>query len=232
MNEHISRYRVVFKPACYKGILLVQLRVIIRAFVYARNAALCKRGVAQEKLTPRAVEYLTPKIEAMILPSVESELQQGAAELMNQAGETGFTIGDQTMTVSDLAEFLKPFGLDLRQSATEQSEQVLEPVAQAAASKAAAYFARREAGLMIFFVSYLVLYLVLYNVALVLNIVARLPVLHTLNQAGGAILGFCGCLLVMMVSAMVVRSSALLPADPGPVTSGLLALSQQVLPGP
>ena len=208
-----------------KGLIMSLMSLVI--------AVLCclGAGVAQNKLTPAAEEYLTPRLEAMFLPSVQSDMQQGADELLEQAGETGFTVGGQTVTVSELAELLKGFGLDIQETVSEETGIALEPAAQLAAGTVAAFLAKRIAGMLIFFTSFLVLYLVLYNVALALNIVDKLPVLHTLNRAGGAILGLAGCLLVMVVAAMVVRNSSLLPAEPGLLTRGILELSQRVLPG-
>ena len=72
---------------------------------------------------------------------------------------------------------------------------------------------------------FLVLYLVLHNIALGINVVDRLPVIHTCNRIGGAVLSGGGCLLVLVVVSALCSEAGLLPLERGPLLQCLLNLA-------
>lgn len=206
-----------------RGLLLGLMSLLV--------AVLCCLGAtaARNTLTPRAVEWLEPRLEAAILPSVETELRQEARQTLEQAGEVGFTVAGQTMTVSDLTAFLRQFGIDVETTVTEGAADALEPVAQAAARALARTFAEKLAGALIFFGVFLILYLALRSVALAVNLVDRLPVIHGFNRAGGLLLGLGGGLLVMVIGTAVCAEAGLLPGETGPFLSLLVTASGHLL---
>ncbi len=69
------------------------------------------------------------------------------------------------------------------------------------------------AGLLIYFAAFLILYLVLHSVALAVNVVDRLPVLHTLNRAGGVLFGLAEGVLLLTVLLTVLSQSGVLPEE-------------------
>ncbi len=206
-----------------KGLLMGLMSLLI--------LVLCCLGAtaARNALTPRTVTYLEPKLTEMLLPSVEEELDRYTDSMMDSAGEVGFSVGGQDMTVSDLMEFLKRFGLDVEEIIDQKSGEAMEPVALAVATAAARILAEKFAGALIFFAAFLVLYLALRSVALALNVVDRLPVVHTLNRLGGAVLGLAGSCLVMMVAAAVVKEMNLLPGTLGPLSALIVEASGKLL---
>lgn len=206
-----------------KGLLMSLLGLLI--------AVLCCLGAsaAQRALTPTAVEYLEPKLAETIQAGIEDRITQDTQEALDDAGNQTLEIGGQSMDLSEIAEFLQRFGLDVEESVTQGATTALEPVAQAAAQAAARAIAEQIAGAVIFFAAFLILYLVLRSVALAINVVDRLPVIHTLNRAGGAVAGLIGGLLVMVVAAAVLRQAGLQEGALGPLGQTLVAMADRLL---
>lgn len=174
---------------------------------------LCSLGAsaAQRQLTPRAVEYMTPKLQATIQESMEEKLQEGASEALEDAGEVGITIGGQSVTLGDLMELLSRFGLDVQTQVKEGSQQAMEPMLEEAAYAVALAMVQPAAELVIYLAAFLILYLALHSVALAVNVVDRLPVIHTLNRLGGALLGLLGGALLLTVILTVLRQAGWIP---------------------
>ena len=206
-----------------KGLLMGLMGLLI--------TVLCCLGAtaARNALTPRTAEYLEPRLTALLLPSVEEEISRHTDSMVEQAGEVGFSVAGQEMTVSDLTEFLKRFGLDVEETVSQSAGQALEPVALAVSGAIARILAEKVAGALIFFTAFLVIFLVLRSAALALNLVDRLPVVHTLNRVGGALLGLAGGVLVMTVAAALAGEMGLLPDRMGPLSMLLSELSGRLL---
>lgn len=206
-----------------KGLLMSLLSLVV--------VVLCCMGasLAQKALTPMAADYLEPKVAASIQASMEERLAESTQQALEQAGETGLTIGGQSVTLGDLADLLRRFGLNVEEAVTDGASSALTPAIAAAAQAAARAIVEQIAGVLIFFAAFLILYLVLHSVALAVNVVDRLPVLHTLNRAGGAIMGLLVGLLMMTVAAAVCGSAGLLPEEPGPLSRIFLILADRLL---
>ena len=206
-----------------KGLLMSLLSLLI--------VVLCCFGAsaAQHALTPKAVEYLEPRLAEQIQAGIQDRIDQDTQQALDEAGDQELEIGGQSMELSEITNFLQQFGLDVEETVTEGATTALEPVAQAAAQAAAHAIAQQIAGAVIFFAAFLVLYLILRSVALVINVVDRLPVIHTLNRAGGAVAGLVGGLLVMVVAAAVLRQAGLQEDALGPLGQSLIALADRLL---
>ncbi len=91
--------------------------------------ALCCLGasVAQKTLTPRAVDYLEPKLAERVEGQLQTELESQTQQAVDQAEDAGLTIGGQRVTLGDLAELLGRFGLDVEQGVTEGASDAMEP---------------------------------------------------------------------------------------------------------
>ena len=87
------------------------------------------------------------------------------------------------------------------------------------------------AGTVIFLLAFLVIFLVLRLAVLLVNVVDRLPVVHTLNHAGGAVLGgIAAAFCLTMITAVLVQSG-LLPknAAAGPVAQLLRTIAERAV---
>lgn len=195
--------------------------------------ALCCLGasLAQQKLTPRAVAYLEPILTERVEARLQTELEDQTQQAVEQAEDTGLIIGGQRVTLGDLAELLERFGLDVEQSVTEGASEAMEPAVHGAAQAMARAVVEPMAEMLIFFAAFLILYLVLHSVVLAVNVVDRLPALHTLNRAGGAIFGLIGGVLMLAVAMVVLRRTGFLPEDAlnGPLSSAVRQLAAQIL---
>ena len=194
---------------------------------------LCCLGasLAQQNLTPKAVAYLEPILTEKVEVQLQAELESQTQQAVEQAEDAGVTIGGQRVTLGDLADLLDRFGLDVEQSVTEGASEAMEPMVRAAAQAVARAVVEPMAEVLIFFGAVLVLYLVLHSVVLAVNVVDRLPVLHTLNRAGGAIFGLIGGVLMLTVALVVLSRTGFLPEDvlEGPLSNAVRQLAAQVL---
>lgn len=194
---------------------------------------LCCLGasLAQQNLTPKAVAYLEPILTEKVEVQLQAELEDQTQQAVEQAEDTGLVIGGQQVTLGDLADFLGRFGLDVEQSVTEGASEAMEPMVRAAAQAVARAVVEPIAEVLIFFSAFLVLYLVLHSVVLAVNVVDRLPVLHTLNRAGGAIFGLIGGGLMLTVALVVLNRTGFLPEDAleGPLGNVFRQVASQIL---
>ena len=206
-----------------KGLLMGLLGLI--------TVVLCCLGAswAQQALTPKAADYLEPQVAATIEAGITAQVDQSTQQALDQAGSAGLMIGGQEMTLSDIADLLGRFGIDVEGTVTQCTSDALAPAVAAAAQAAARAIVEKIAGVLIYFAAFLILYLVLHNLALALNVVSRLPVIHTLNHAGGALAGFAGGMLALVVGAAVLCRSGLAPQALGPFSSLLMGLAGQFL---
>lgn len=176
---------------------------------------LCSLGasVAQSVFTTKAVEFMEPRVQQAVEAQLQEQVRQDSQQAVENAGETGITIGGQNITLGDLVDLLDRFGLDVEQQVTEGTSNAMEPVLTEAAWAVARAIVEPMAGLVIYLVAFVILYLVLHSVALAVNVVDRLPVIHTLNRLGGAVLGFLSGMLLLTVLSVVCRQTGWLSED-------------------
>ena len=206
-----------------KGLLMSLLGLLV--------IVLCCLGAtaARNALTPRAAAYLEPRLAGYLQSNLESGLQENASEALEGGTETGLTVGGRQITFADLAELLRQFGLDVEETVSEAADGTISYAAEAAARALARALTEQIAGAVIFFAAFIILYLLLHSAALALNMVDRVPVVHTFNRMGGLLLNLCGGLLAMIVATAVFRQAELLPVEPGPFSLLLIDLSRQLL---
>ncbi len=202
-----------------KGLLMSLLGLL--------TVVLCCLGAswAQQALTPRAAEYLVPQVASTLESTMTVQVAEATQQTLEQAGEVGLKIGGQEMTLSDIAELLAHLGIDVEGTVTEETSNALAPAVETAAQAAAQALVERVAGVFIYLVAFLILYLLLHSGALALNVMSRLPVIHTLNQAGGALVGIAEGMLAMVVAAAVLRQSGLVLQELGPFSALLMRLA-------
>ena len=78
---------------------------------------------------------------------------------------------------------------------------------------------------------FLLIYLLLRAVSLIVNLVDRLPVVHTLNHAGGALIGAVSCALFLTVlMGLLVKSGAMEQGSfGGPVAQLLRSIAERIV---
>ena len=143
----------------------------------------------------------------------------------------GLTIGGKQVTLNDLAGILSGFGLDVQESVQGAAQTVAEPVVQSIAKSISQSVVSSLAGLVIFLVAFLLIYLLLRAVSLIVNLVDRLPVVHTLNHAGGALIGAVSCALFLTVlMGLLVKSGAMEQGSfGGPVAQLLRSIAERIV---
>ena len=178
--------------------------------------------VAQETLAPKAVAAIEPKVQQVVREQLRQEVENQTQDTMEQAGDVSFSVGGQQMTLEDVSGLLGSFGMNVEAQVAEGTNQALEPVLDAAAGAVAHALVEPVADLVIYVAAFLILYLLLHSVTLALNVVERLPVIHTLNRVGGAVFGLLGGILVLIVFMVVCRRTGWLPEELGKGPLGLL----------
>ena len=208
----------------YRRGLLMSLMGLVIVVLCCLGAA-----AAQRALTPSVTEYLEPKIAAALEPEVESYIAGQTQTALDDAEEQGLTVNGEEMTLGDLAELLQNFGLDVDQTITDATGDMLNPAADAVADSIARTVAERIAGTLVYLAAWIILYLILHNVSLAVNVVNRLPVIRTCNKLGGALLGALEALVPMVVIATVCDRAGLLPEKMGPVSEAIRQLAHNLL---
>ena len=199
---------VAFFLSGYRKGLLMSLCGLLILVLCCLGAA-----VAQQQFTPQVVEFLEPKITERVESQIQAELEASTQQAVEQAGQTELYIGGQQVSVGDLVEILERFGLDVEQSVTEGASTALEPAIHGAAQAVTNAIVESLAQMLIFLAAFLILYLVLHSVVLAVNVVDRLPVMHTLNRAGGAVFGLLEGVLLLTVLMVVLSRTDLLPRE-------------------
>lgn len=139
--------------------------------------------VAQEALAPRAVEAIEPKVQQVVREQLQRELEGKTQEAVEEAGDISFSVGGEQMDLGALTGMLEALGIPVEAQVTEGTNQALAPMLDAAAEAVAQAIVEPVAELVIYLAAFLILYLLLHSLTLALNVVDRLPVIHTLNRA-------------------------------------------------
>ncbi len=188
-------------------------------------------SAVQRAFTPQAVEWMKPKVAEYIQAQISTEVENSTQNALEETGELGLTIGGQQITLKDLADLLGKFGLDVQESAKNTAQDITAPLAESVAHAVSRAIVQAVAGTVIFLLAFLVIFLVLRLAVLLINVVDRLPVVHTLNHAGGAVLGgIAAAFCLTMITAVLVQSG-LLPknAAAGPVAQLLRTIAERAV---
>ena len=178
---------------------------------------LCALGgsVAQDLFAEPAMEAIEPKVQEMVAQRLQEQLEEGTRDAVEQAGESGFIIGGQEFTLGGVMELLEQFGLDVEESITEGTSEALTPAVNAAAAAATRAIMEPLVDVLIYMAAFIILYLLLHTVLLGVNLVDRLPVIHTMNRVGGALFGGGGSVLILTVIYVVLRQTGFMPDAEG-----------------
>ncbi len=208
-----------------KGLLLSLCSLLMLALSCFGAAA------AQQALTPRVANWMEPKVTAYVAGVIRDGVESSTENAIEQTGELGLTVGGQQVTLGDLAGILSGFGLDVQESVQESAQSVAEPVVQSVAKSISQSIVASAAGAVIFLAVFLVIYLLLHSISLMLNLVDRLPVVHTLNHASGAVIGGLSCAFFLTIlMGMLVKSGVMDQSDfGGPVAELLRSIAERIV---
>lgn len=208
-----------------KGLILSLCTLLILALSCLGAAAV------QQALTPKVAEWMEPKVTSYVAGVIRDGVESSTENAMEQTGEVGLTVGGQRVTLSDLTGILSGFGLDVQESVQGAAQDVAEPLVQNVAKSISQSVVSSAAGFVIFLGAFLVIYLLLHGISLILNLVDRLPVVHTLNHVGGAAIGGVSCALVLTVlMGLLVKSGAMEQSTfGGPVAELLRRIAERIV---
>lgn len=170
--------------------------VLTLCSVLAVIVALVGASLLSDVLTPKVADALQPHIEQTIRSSQQAQALDSAADPAQDA-------------IQDLLVPLKELGGPYERAAQSVEDAInagrSEAAVQLYASIAATIAAQMARGL-IFSLSFLLLLAVWFFVSRALNLVAKLPVLHSLNGALGGAAGAVKGLLVLFLAAWLLCS--------------------------
>lgn len=214
-------------------LLLVLLYFVLSYYRKGLMMALCSLLIlvlsslgamaAQELFAPKMADWLMPRITSSVEESLSEKVSETTNETMDNVSQISFKVAGTEMSIGDLIEFLNAFGIDVEASVESTADRASEPVISRIADGVAAAVADMISRMVVFLAAFLVISLVLHSVALAVNVVDRLPVIHTLNHLGGGVVGFIGgsFLLTMLMALLVSVGLAGEDAFHGPI-SGLI----------
>lgn len=154
---------------------------------------------------------LAPKVSAALEPRFSAVIED---TLGNSFPSAGGSAADYPL--QDVLNALKGFGLyeELIDSVDKAVQNGMSQVAASAAASVASVLAQSVAYMLIFGVAFLLILLVWNLLARVLDLVARLPVLHLFNKTGGALIGLAKACILLFVGAWLLRiSGKLIPEE-------------------
>jgi hypothetical protein len=159
--------------------------------------------VAQETLTPKLSEQLEPRVTAYVENLLAEELESYTGDKVSGVTDQEIALGDNSL--GTLGDLLQQFGIDAESEAQSAVSAASAPVLEEASARIAEAIVEKTAGLVVFWAAFVILFLVLHSALLVVNVVDRLPVLHTLNHLGGGLVGLIsGAFLLVMAMAVLV----------------------------
>ena len=95
----------------YRKGLVMSLMSVLMVVICCLGAT-----AAQRLLAPTVTEYLEPQVARAIEPQIERQIELETRNVLEQAEDTGLTVGGRRMTMGDIVELLERFGLDVEDS--------------------------------------------------------------------------------------------------------------------
>ena len=182
---------VFFLRGRSKGLIL-SLCGLLAVFV-----ALVGAKMASDALAPQAAKAMQPHFASAIEQQLEVNLD-GKLDALLQPGE-----GEENAIISLLTSlgFYDEVSAAIRDTVTGQAAQTAADVAVSLAGAVAEVVA----GVLVFVVAFLAISVAWFLLSRVLDLAARLPVIHGLNRLLGGLFGLAKGALVLFLAAWVVR---------------------------
>ena len=159
--------------------------------------ALLGARFASEQLSPLAADALVPHFSTAIQQHLGDDLNEKLDQLLTQSEEGGNAIIDALKALG----FYDDISHAIRDAVSGQAAQTAADVALSLARAAA----ELVAGVLVFVVAFLIILALWFLFSRVLDLAARLPVIHGLNSWLGGLLGLAQGMLILFVAAWVLR---------------------------
>ena len=216
-------------PWIFDGVILIFLIVcMVRGAKRGLILALCSllavfvafagASVAAKELSPHLSNALQPRIESAILTRLDGDYDaisdpdssQSPAPTAPQATDPAPSDPEGETEDGGLDSVLDAIrGLGIYESVVEHIQTAVDngfhQAAAQVAAAASAELADSIAYLVVFVLSFVVILLLWLLLSHALDLVARLPVLHSLNGLGGALLGLLKGAIILFVIAWVLQ---------------------------
>ncbi|NCB62748.1 MAG: CvpA family protein [Clostridia bacterium] len=194
----------------HRGLLLslFSLVAVVVAFVGANFAA--THGA------PLVAKYLEPRFQQVIELRLDEEIKARAAEGTDSIESGAEAAAPDQLPLQDVLDVLKGMGLyrDLIATIDKAVQDGMTEVAAGAAASVAAAVAQSVAYMALFLITFILIMILWTILSRVLDLVARLPGLSTLNHLGGALFGLVKCCIFLFLCAWVLRySGTLIPEE-------------------
>ena len=176
------------------------------AFVVAFLGA----SFAARTLSPVVADALEPKFAAAIEEQLNESIRQQA-----EAGEAAVLSPDD-VPLEGVLDALREMGFyeTLINTVDRAVESGMTAVAASAAAAVAAAIAQSAAYLILFLLGFFLILLAWRLLSRALDLVARLPGLHFLNKAGGALFGLVqGCIILFVAAWLLQFFGQMLPRE-------------------
>ena len=191
---------------------LAIIGILVLFFLYGRNkgfilslcgllaifVAIIGAKVCTDLFAPAVTQTIAPRFSAVI----EEQITLNLDSRLND-----FLAGGGQLPVGAITDVLKQLGLydvlvqSIRDTVAEQSAQTIASVASALAWEVAELIST----VLVFVVSFLLLSVVWFLVSHVLNLAAKLPIIHGLNNLLGGAFGLLQGAMLLFVAAWVMR---------------------------
>lgn len=184
----------------HRGLLLslFSLVAVVVAFVGANFVA--NQGA------PLVAEYLEPRFQQIIELRLDEEIKSGAAD--SPAPDAPDAAPDQ-LPLQDVLNVLKGMGLyqDLIATIDNAVRDGMTELAASAAASVATAVAQSVAYMALFLITFILIMILWTILSHILDLVAKLPGLSSLNHLGGALFGLVKCCIFLFLCAWVLRYS-------------------------
>lgn len=163
-------------------------------------------SLTAKALAPAVGRALEPRLTAAIEQQLDRQMEQAGGSLEGALDD---------LPLQDVLDLLRDMGFyeELIDTVDRAVDSGLTQAAASAAAQAAAAIAQALAFRLIFAAAFAVLLAVWAVISRSLNLVARLPGLHTLNQLGGALIGLFKGGLLLFLAGWLLSMGALIPAE-------------------
>lgn len=195
----------VFVLSCYRKGLIMSLCVLVSLVVACVGAT-----AAQRALSPTVEDWLRPRVEDVVEKQAAGWVDEHVDDAMEDAGEAGIRVGGKELTINDVKELLEGFGIPVEDSVHNAADRVSEPLVEKLSVEITDLIVTNLAKALVWLMTFSLLYLLVSGVLLIVNAVDKLPVIHTLNHVGGAIVGLLGGVLLIVAAVYAMEQAELL----------------------
>ena len=157
--------------------------------------ALVGAGMIAATLADPAAKLITPIIEKAITEKVDDAITEKTGKLDTQRTDTGV---EELMDILGLDE-------DVRQSIGQRAEESVRSTGASAISAVVESLCRSIIYGVLYILSFLALSVLLHILAKAMDLLTKLPVIHSLNALGGGAIGLVKGALVLFLAIWALR---------------------------